>query len=97
MDKKTYSDAVVSEREYIHSPHPKTHIVSNEEIVIPEEPITIEASISALVQQAVNELRAELKSDLALQIKSIQSDLQVELKGVILNVENQELSTGGRT
>ena len=66
---------------YVMAPHPEAHVISNEKTEAPEEPAAAEKSMSDMIQEAVDGLRAELMEELQTQADRIQAELQQELKG----------------
>ena len=65
---------------YIIPPHPEVAAPQNRETASPGEPIAAEESVAALIQRAVDELRAELKEELEEQVRELQTDLRSELQ-----------------
>ena len=89
-NEKKPPDTKIEEPVYIMAPHPVAVVVSNERTETPGEPTVAEESISDLIQQAVDGLRAELKAELETQVRELQADLQAELQ-----IELQKEPKGG--
>ena len=79
-DDKKPQEPKIDEPVYIMAPHPEAVVVSSEKTEAPEEPTAAEKSMSDLIQEAVEGLRAELRAELETQANRIQSELQAELQ-----------------
>ena len=79
-DDKKPPETETPEPVYIMAPHPEAHTVSTEKTETPEEPTAAEKSMSDLIQEAVEGLRAELREELETQANRIQSELQAEIQ-----------------
>jgi len=84
------------EEKYYIPPHPEGTAPLSVESASSEEPVIAQDMLPELIQQAVADLRIELKTDIETQTRRIQDDLQIELKSELLKNEKVGLEPNAK-